>query len=213
MTSAHLRLMAPTTENCTVEADDQPKRRRRRPNSELRTREHLTVPEAEALIGAAKANRHGRRDGLMILLAYRHGLRAAEVVDLRWEQVDFKTASLHVRRVKNGTPATHPLTGREMRELRRHQRESQQSPFVFASERGAPLSAHGFSRIVERTGIAADLGIKVHAHMLRHATGFKLANDGHDTRSIQAYMGHANIQNTARYTALAPGRFRNFWRD
>lgn len=120
---------------------------------------------------------------------------------------------MHVRRVKNGMPSTHPLTGKELREPRKHQRESPTSPFMFVSERGTPLTAPGFSRMVERASIAADLGIKVHAHMLRHATGFKLANDGHDTRSIQAYMGHANIANTARYTALAPGRFKDFWRD
>ena len=102
---------------------------------------------------------------------------------------------------KNGTPATHPLSGREMRELRRHQRESAPSPFAFVSERGAPLSAPGFSRMIERAATAADLGIKTHAHMLRHACGYKLANDGHDTRAIQAYLGHRNIQNTTRYTA------------
>jgi integrase len=95
----------------------------------------------------------------MVLLAYRHGLRAAEVVDLRWEQVDFKSATLSVRRVKNGTPSSHPLTGRELRELRRHQREAG-SPFVFVSERGAPLTAPGFSRMVERAAAAAELGIK-----------------------------------------------------
>ena len=88
-------------------------------------------------IRTVRQNRYGHRDALMVLLAYRHGLRAAEVVDLRWEQVDFKTATLHIRRAKNGTPATHPLSGREMRELRRHQRESTQSPFLFVSERGA----------------------------------------------------------------------------
>jgi site-specific recombinase XerD len=110
-------------------------------------------------------------------------------------------------------PSTHPPTGKEMRELRKHQRDSVQSPFVFVSERGAPLSAPGFSRMVERAGVEADLGIKVHAHMLRHATGFKLANDRHDTRAIQAYMGHANIQKTARYTALASGRFKGFFHD
>jgi integrase len=147
------------------------------------------------------------------LVAYRQGLRAAEVVDLRWEQVDFKTASLHVRRVKDGTPSTHPLTGRELRELRRHQRESEKSPFVFVSERGAPLSAPGFSRMIERAAAAAKLGIKAHAHMLRHACGYKLANDGIDTRALQAYLGHRNIQNTTRYTALAPDRFKGFWRD
>src|SRR4029077_19852981 len=111
------------------------------------------------------------------VLAYRHGLPAAEVGDLRWEQVDLKTASLHIRRAKNGAPATHPLSGREMRELRRHQRESRASPFVFVSERGAPLSAPGFSRMIERAAVEAGLGIKAHAHMLRHACGYKLAND------------------------------------
>jgi integrase len=206
MAKAKLRLVAPTTVLRTVTP-------RRPKNAELRTREHLTPDEVEGLIAAARGNRHGHRDALMVLLAFRHGLRAAEVADLRWEQVDFKTATLHVRRVKNGTPSTHPLTGRELRELRRHKRESAQSPFVFVSERGAPLSAPGFSRMIERAAIAARLGIKVHAHMLRHATGYKLANDGHDTRSLQAYLGHRNIQNTTRYTALAPDRFKGFWRD
>jgi integrase len=182
-------------------------------NAKLRTREHLTGPEVESLIEAAKANRNGHRDALMVLFAYRHGLRAAEVADLRWEQVDFKAASLHVRRVKNGTPATHPLTGRELRALRRHQREAPTSAFVFVSDRGVPLTAVAFSRMVERAAIKAGLEIKAHAHMLRHACGFKLANDGVDTRSLQAYLGHRNIQNTTRYTALSPGRFKGFFRD
>jgi integrase len=203
---AKLRLVTPATENRTVTP-------RRPPNHKLRTREHLTPDEVERVIEAAKANRHGHRDGLMALLAYRHGLRAAEIVDLRWEQVDFKNATLHVRRVKNGTPASHPLTGRELRALRSHQRESPKSPFVFVSQRGAPLSAPGFSRMIERAAAAAKLTIKGHAHMLRHACGFKLANAGVDTRALQAYLGHRNIQNTTRYTALAPDRFKGFWKD
>lgn len=206
MVTAQLRLVSPTTEKRTVTP-------RRPTNAEVRTREHLTPDEVEQLIEAAKGNRHGHRDALMALLAYRHGLRAAEVVDLRWEQVDFKTATLHVRRVKNGTPATHPLTGRELRALRRQQREGDTSPFVFVSERGAPLSAAGFSRMIERGAKSAGLGIKGHAHMLRHGCGYKLANDGIDTRALQAYLGHRNIQNTVRYSALAPDRFRGFWKD
>ena len=206
MTKPHLQLVRPTTENRTVTP-------RRPKNAAVRTREHLTMDEVARLIEAAKDNRYGQRDALMILLTFRHGLRAAEVCDLRWEQVDFKTANLHVRRVKNGTPATHPLTGREMRALRKHQRDSERSPFVFVSERGAPLTAPGFSRMVERAAAAADLGIKGHAHMLRHACGYKLANDGIDTRALQAYLGHRNIQNTTRYTALAPDRFKGFWKD
>ena len=199
-------LVAPATVNRTVTP-------LRRPNAALRTREHLTADEVERLIEAAMANRQGHRDALMMLLAFRHGLRAAEVCDLRWEQIDFATATLHVRRIKHGTPATHPLTGRELRALRRHQREAVKSAFVFVSERGAPLSAPGFSRMGERAGLVAKLGIKVHAHMLRHACGYALANAGHDTRSPQAYLGHRNIQNTTRYAALAPDRFKGFWRD
>jgi integrase len=163
-------------------------------------------------ITAAKGNRHGRRDALMILLAYRHGLRAAEVVALRWEQVDLVRAVLHVNRVKNGTPSTHPLTGRELRALRQHQRDNGGHDFVFVSERGAPFDAPGFSRMVERTGKAANLGIKAHAHMLRHGCGYKLANDGHDTRAIQDWLGHRSIQHTVRYTELSQTRFKDFWR-
>src|ERR1051325_9328620 len=104
MAKPRLRLVAPTTENRTVMP-------RRGKNGALRTREHLTIDEVERLIEAAKTNRHGHRDALMVLLAFRHGLRAGEVVDLRWEQVDFKAAILHVQRLKNGTPSSHPLTG------------------------------------------------------------------------------------------------------
>ena len=164
-------------------------------------------------MNAASGNRWGHRDSLMILTAYRHGLRVAELVDLRWDQVDFNHATLHVRRAKKGTPATHPIIGDEMRALRRLQREQDpKSPFVFTSERGTPFTTAGFQRIVERAGEAAKLGFKAHPHMLRHACGFALANAGHDTRALQAYLGHKNIQHTVRYTELAPGRFRDFWR-
>ena len=186
---------------------------RRRPNAELRTREHLTDGEVTQLIDAAKLNRWGQRDATMILVAYRHGLRVSELVDLRWDQIDFDHATLHVRRAKKGTPATHPIIGDEMRALRRLQREQEpKSPFVFTSERGSPFTAAGFARLLERAGEAAKLGLKVHPHMLRHACGFALANAGHDTRALQAYLGHSNIQQTVRYTELAPGRFKDFWR-
>ena len=135
------------------------------------------------------------------------------LVDLRLcDQVDFDSALLHVRRVKAGTPSTHPLAGIEMRALRKLQRESKASPFVFVSERGSPFSPAGFARMLERAADTAGLKIKVHPHMLRHACGFKLANDGVDTRALQAYLGHKNIQHTVRYTELAPTRFKGFWR-
>jgi site-specific recombinase XerD len=136
------------------------------------------------------------------------------LVDLRWEQIELANALLHVRRVKQGSPATHPLTGRELRVLRRLQREQQpKSPFVFISERGVPFSMRGFQAMVERAAKAAGFEMKIHPHMLRHACGFKLANEGVDTRTIQAYLGHRSIQHTARYTELAPTRFKSLFRD
>ena len=150
----------------------------------------------------------------MVLVAYRHGLRASELVDLRWDQIEFASGTLHVRRVKQGTRSTHPILGDELRALRRLKREQEpKSPFVFTSERDAPFSTAGFARMIERAGSEAKLAFKPHPHMLRHACGFALANKGHDTRALQAYLGHRNIQHTVRYTELSPARFRDFWRE
>jgi len=207
MAKTPLRLVTPATVNRTVLPT-------RRPNRDLRTREYLTESEVEKLMEAAKRNRYGQRDATMVLVAYRHGLRASELVDLRWDQADFKTATLHVRRAKGGTPSRHPILGDELRALRRLQREQEpRSPFVFTSERGAPFTTAGFARMVERAGVEARLGFKAHPHMLRHACGFALANKGHDTRALQAYLGHKNIQHTVRYTELSPTRFKDFWRN
>jgi len=206
MTKSNLKLVTPDIVNRTVVPT-------RPPNADLRTREYLTETEVERLMMAARENRWGHRDATMILVAYRHGLRVSELVDLRWDQVDFRTATLHVRRVKQGTPSTHPILGDELRALRRLQREQEpQSPFVFTSERGSPFTAAGFARMVERAGAEARLGFKAHPHMLRHACGYALANRGHDTRALQAYLGHRNIQHTVRYTELSPKRFKDFWR-
>jgi integrase len=143
---------------------------------------------------------------------FRHGLRACELVDLRWSDVDLATGSLYARRAKNGKPTTHLLRGDELRALRKLQRESPASPFLFVSERGAPFSTAGFAKMVERAGVEAAFAFKTDPHMLRHACGFALANAGHDTRALQAYLGHRNIQHTVRYTELAPNRFKDFWR-
>ncbi len=206
MAKAHLKLVTPATVKRTVTP-------RRLPNAKLRTREYLTPNEVEALMEAAKGNRYGQRDAGMVLVAYRHGLRASELVELRWDQVEFRTATLHVRRVKQGTPSTHPILGDELRALRRLQREQEpRSSFVFTSERGAPFTTAGFARMVERAGTLAKLSFKAHPHMLRHACGYALANQGHDTRALQAYLGHRNIQHTVRYTELSPTRFNDFWR-
>ncbi len=186
---------------------------RRVPNQARRSREYLTQKEVSALIETAKKiGRHGHRDATLILLAYRHAFRVAELVSLRWDQIDLTQGLLHVTRAKNGTPSTHPLRGPEIRALRRLQRDYS-GPYVFVTERKGPLTTSAVRKIIARAGEFAGLGFPVHPHMLRHACGFKLANDGHDTRAIQHYLGHKNIQHTVRYTELAAGRFNGFWED
>ena len=198
---------APTTVNGKV-----PPRRRR--NAELRSREYLTQDEVNRLMDAAgKIGRHGHRDCTLILIAFSHALRVSELVSLRWDQVDLKQGLLHVNRAKNGSPSTHPLSGPEIRALRRLQRDYPDTPYIFVTERKGPLTAASARKVIGRAGEEAELGFPVHPHMLRHACGFYLANEGHDTRSIQHYMGHRNIQHTVQYTELASDRFTGFWKD
>jgi site-specific recombinase XerD len=99
---------------------------------------------------------------------------------------------MHLRRAKNGATATHPLLGDELRALRALKREAK-SPFIFVSERGAPFTVSGLQKLVDRAGISAKIPFKVHPHMLRHATGYVLANRGTDTRTLQSYLGHRSI--------------------
>ena len=202
---------APSIENGQVVRGLPPKRRK---NADVRSREHLTADEVERLIAAAgKVGRHGHRDATLLMIAYRHGLRVSELTALRWDQIDMKAGLLHVRRMKNGTPSTHPLRGPEIRALRRMRRENKGAVYVFMSERGAPVTGSTVRKMIQRAGGMAGLGSAVHPHMLRHSTGFKLANDGQDTRAIQHYLGHRNIANTVRYTELSPHRFNDFFKD
>jgi len=178
-------------------------------SSSVRTREYLTAAEVGRLRAAArKFSRWGHRDATMILLGYRHGLRASELCDLQWSQVELATGRLHVRRAKNGTPSVHPLRGEELRALRRLQRECGPSPYVFQSERGGPMTPKSFHALFGRIGVWAKMPFPIHPHMLRHGCGYALANAGHDARALQAWLGHKNIQHTVRYTELAPDRFK-----
>ena len=139
------------------------------------------------------------------VIAYRHGLHAVEICDLEWSQVELgRAASLHVRRAKNGKPSVHPLRGDEVRALRELRRQFPDSAFVFATERGGPFTPDA--------GVLA-FRSRFHAHMLRHACGYALADRGHDARAIQDWLGHRSIQHSVRYTELSQERFKNFWRD
>lgn len=186
----------------------------RRKNADVRGREYLTEDEVDRLRRAAgQLGRHGHRDATLILLAYTHGLRATELIRVRWDQIDLKAGTIHVRRLKGSVSGTHPLRRLEAVALKKL--DGDRRGLVFRSERGAGVSASGFRKIVARAGREAELGIAVHPHMLRHGCGYRLTNRGEDTRSIQGWLGHKNIQHTVRYTELSPDRFERhrFWDD
>ena len=190
----------PATEKRTVGGN-------RKANDLERGRKHLTRDEVQALINAAKQTRNGERDALMIRLAFEHGLRASELVGLRWQAFNLDTHEVHITRAKGSLDGTHPLQGQAIRALKRYQRTTGRSAgLVFVSERGAPITVDGFRRMVGRVSKQA-LGTQWHPHALRHACGVHLINSGTDIRTVQQYMGHANIQNTVTYTALTGRQF------
>jgi site-specific recombinase XerD len=176
----------------------------------------LTEAEMKRFLDAARHSRHGVRDHVMMLMAFRHGLRVSELVDMRLKDMDLETARLYVLR-KKGSLSTHqPIEGDELRALRawlrlREMRADARSPYLFLSERG-PMTRQAFNYLVAQTGKRAKLRFHVHPHMLRHSTGYYLANRNHDTRLIQDYLGHKNIAHTVRYTRTAASRFEGLWR-
>jgi len=184
----------------------------RKPNKAYRVREHLLEDEIDKLLAALKANRHGHRDWLIGLLIYRHGLRVSEACDLRWDDCDLSKRTIQIRRLKGSTDSTHYLERDELAGLKRLQREQEaKSGYVFVNERDQPFGRMGIARMIERAGEAA--GLKhCHVHMLRHSTGHALASRGMDTRRLQHFLGHAQIANTVKYTAMAATPFRDIWR-
>jgi site-specific recombinase XerD len=181
----------------------------RRANTEYRVREHLTESEIDALLAALRRNRHGHRDGLLGLMIYRHGLRVSEACDLRWDDLDLRSRTINIRRLKGSRDSTHYLERDELAGLRRLPRSG---AYVFVNERGDPFKREGIARMIQRAGVAAGLPFPIHAHMLRHACGYALANRGMDTRRLQHYLDHASITNTVRYSAMSPEPFRDLWR-
>ena len=174
-----------------------------------RPRAYLLEEEVEAMIKAARRNRHGVRDGAMILLGYRHGLRVSELVALQWAHIDWKASRLHVHRRKGSVDSVHPLQERELRVLGALRRLAK-TAFIFESERGGPMTKRNAQHMIEKAGHDAKLPFPACAHMLRHGRGYQLANEGRTTRDIQDYLGHKNLNNVERYTKLAADRFRDF---
>lgn len=183
-------------------------------NEDYRQREYLTPKEIELLLKAAKDDeKHGHRNYCLILLAYYHGLRAFEVCSMTWEQINFNESSVFVKRIKGSKSGFHPLKGVELRALRKLQRDTKDSKYLFNGiNLGTALSTVRFRQIMEAIGKAAGLGDHIHPHMLRHSTGFYLAQS-QDLRVIQNYLGHKNISNTVRYTELDSSRFDNLFQD
>lgn len=200
--SANVVALRPPTEKRTVGGN-------RTANDEARGRKHLTRDEVMQVMKVARqGKRNGERDALMIRLAFEHGLRVSELVALKWQAISFSEQTLNVQRAKGSVSGTHPVQGETLRALRRHHR-AQGKPVVgalFTSERGAPLSVDGFRRLFGRITTKA-LGVQWHPHALRHACGVHLINGGTDIRTVQSYLGHANIQNTVLYTALSGRQF------
>jgi site-specific recombinase XerD len=180
---------------------------------EQRGRDYLTRVEVVSLLRAAKNSRHGTRDSAMILLAYRHGLRASELVGLRLSDLDLHAGTIYCRRAKGGRQSVHPMKADEIDAVKRvlGRRKWPQSDFVFQSDRVETITRSAFWRIVSEAGKNAGLPIKTYAHQLRHACGYYLSNKGCELRLIQDYLGHKNINNTVRYTRLNPARFAGLW--
>jgi type 1 fimbriae regulatory protein FimB/type 1 fimbriae regulatory protein FimE len=185
-------------------------RTNRTPATVLDTRPaYLTEDEVERIIKACRTE----RDRTMVLLAYRHGLRVSELVNMQWAQIDLNAARIRIKRLKKSEDSVHPLSGREIRALRKLRRQQPVgSRFVFDNGRGEPLTRNGFYKILAKAGLAAGIA-DIHPHLLRHGTGFKLVNQGLDTISLAAYLGHRNVQNTQRYAKMSATRFDELWRD
>ena len=179
-------------------------------------RKHLTTREIEQLIDAAKGSRNAARDRCLLLLMFRHGLRVSEACGLKLSQVDVESRVLHVTRLKKGLSTTHPLRADEVRAIKawliERRRMVPTTDDFFISERRGPLNRRTVWLAIRTYGELAGLPLDAHPHMLRHACGFALADQGADTRLIQDYLGHRNIQHTVRYTATNPARFERLWR-
>src|SRR6266851_767789 len=179
-------------------------------------RSHLTGLEVGKLIAATRGSRNEARDRCLLLLMFRHGLRVSEACRLKLDQVDTKGRVLHVVRLKHGFSTTHPLRGDELKAigawLKQRARMKPTGKTFFVSEQRKPLHRSTINLILDTCSKAAALPFSAHPHMLRHACGFALADQGADTRLIQDYLGHRNIQHTVMYTATNPARFERLWR-
>lgn len=176
-------------------------------------RRYLTIDEVSSLLNAARHQRHGLRNYCLILMAFRHGYRISELLRLRITDIDMMSGQIDIRRSKNGFSTIHPMDAHEKAIIqqwlteRKQYPSARQSDLLLISERGTSLSRKQAWHIIKKCGERSAIGVSSHPHMLRHACGYTLANEGADTRLIQDYLGHRNIRHTVHYTQGNPERF------
>jgi type 1 fimbriae regulatory protein FimB len=181
-----------------------------------RDKEYLTDHEVEQLMEAAADGRHGVRDQLLILLAWRHGLRCEELVSLKLNQITIPGRELYVLRVKGSVSNHHPMQEDEIRLLKRwlkvrEANKGARSDRLFLTERGEGMQPHAFNHLLTVIGQRAGFPFRVYPHMLRHSCGFHLANKGLNAFTIAAYLGHRQIQNSLRYVHVSAAQFKDIW--
>lgn len=183
----------------------------------MNRRRFLTAKEVHSMMNAVRQGVNGQRDYCLILLAFRHGMRISELLDLHYRDLDLHEGRINIRRLKNGFSTIHPLISDERDALERWGQvratweAAKETDAVFISRRGTKLSRQQAYRIIRTAGEEAGTVTHTHPHMLRHACGYELAERGADTRLIQDYLGHRNIRHTVRYTASNAARFSGLW--
>lgn len=185
----------------------------RQSNDTYRKREHLTEDELGRLFAALKRNRHGHRDYMMALVTFLHGLRVSELIDLRWDDIDWRKGTIQIRRLKGSIDGVHYLERDEAAGLKRLQREQDpKSRYIFTSERGDAFTRFAVNKMIATAGKNSKISFPVHPHCLRHTTGTVQANGGMDAWRLQKLMGHASMANTTKYVAMSPEPLKDAWR-
>lgn len=181
-------------------------------NAREKAKDYLSDSEIKLFLEASKKTRYPKRNYLLLLMMYRHGLRVSEGIALKKSDVNLKDSRVWVNRLKGGLSTEHPISGDELRAIKRYLNSREDNlPWLFVNERGLPLTRQAVSYIVNTVGEKVKVK-NIHPHTLSHSCGFYLANMGYDLRLIQDYLGHPDPKHTAQYTRVASKRFEKLWK-